>query len=421
MQPTPCIDPTWPTRLIPVLILCGVAGALCAPAGHADEPYALGFQPMPPEQLALMPAPPFQVPTEMPTSLDWSSQLTVAKNQSNCGGCWSFAAIGLLEAMVVIELGAPTSLDLAEQFPLSCDTEVHPLYLVANDGCCGGYVTVFEFLMANNALTEAQLGFAGDFDGDNLRPGCTSGVPPWETVECPDPIPSGSAYRVDSWALIRNDGIVPTEAQLKAQLQSGPVWLGFYVYDDFYTFWNSASPGDVYTHTTGSLQGGHAVVCIGYDDAKSAWLVRNSWGAATGPEGDGTWWMSYTAGCQFGMDAAYITVAADEMPEAACCFDDGSCIVYSEVECDAEGGFWLEASETCDPNPCAQPSACCLEGDVCEMRLETHCTGAGGTWHEGITCTPNPCTTGESRPTWGGIKNLYRTDPGSDEGSQDEQ
>ncbi len=66
----------------------------------------------------------------------------------------------------------------------------------------------------------------------------------------------------------------------------GPVWLGWYVYDDFYTFWSSAAPGDVYTHTTGPLRGGHAIQLLGYDDSKSAWLMKNSWGATTGPEGD---------------------------------------------------------------------------------------------------------------------------------------
>lgn len=34
-----------------------------------------------------------------------------------------------------------------------------------------------------------------------------------------------------------------------------------------------------------SLLGGHAVFCIGYDDAKKVFIVRNSWGAAWGDKG----------------------------------------------------------------------------------------------------------------------------------------
>jgi C1A family cysteine protease len=37
--------------------------------------------------------------------------------------------------------------------------------------------------------------------------------------------------------------------------------------------------------------GGHAVICVGYDDAKQAFLVRNSWGAGWGLKG--YFWMPY--------------------------------------------------------------------------------------------------------------------------------
>jgi len=37
--------------------------------------------------------------------------------------------------------------------------------------------------------------------------------------------------------------------------------------------------------------GGHAVLVVGYDDSKSAWLVRNSWGTSWGIEG--YFWMPY--------------------------------------------------------------------------------------------------------------------------------
>jgi len=34
-----------------------------------------------------------------------------------------------------------------------------------------------------------------------------------------------------------------------------------------------------------SLEGGHALTCVGSDDAKMAFLVRNSWGTGWGLEG----------------------------------------------------------------------------------------------------------------------------------------
>ena len=34
-----------------------------------------------------------------------------------------------------------------------------------------------------------------------------------------------------------------------------------------------------------SVVGGHAVVCVGYDDARHAFVIRNSWGAGWGDAG----------------------------------------------------------------------------------------------------------------------------------------
>jgi hypothetical protein len=407
----PLMTTRWPGGHVLCAAILGGWLALGATTGigAADEEPTLGFKPMPPEVLYLMPAPPFQVPTDMPASLDWTSQTTPAKNQSVCGGCWAFAATGMVEAMAVIQFGASTSLDLAEQFPLSCDTATHPLYGVANDGCCGGYVTVFDFLKLDGTLSESRLTFHGDFDGDTPRPGCTVGAPPWDTVPCPDPLPAAAAYRIDDWGLVRNDGLLPTVNELKARLQSGPIWLGFLVYADFMTYWNTASAEDVYVHSSGIYQGGHAVLLVGYDDAVSAWIVRNSWGATAGPRDDGTWLMSYTANCQFGLDAAWATVEMTvAAADAACCQESGSCTIATEADCSTAGGVWHEAWSTCSPNPCPQPAACCLAGDVCEVRLEADCLADAGEWHAAeADCSPDPCATPAVRPSWGSVKNRF--------------
>jgi C1A family cysteine protease len=61
--------------------------------------------------------------------------------------------------------------------------------------------------------------------------------------------------------------------------------FGFTVYQSF--------EGDVVAKTgvlpmpakNESVIGGHAVMAVGYDDAKSAFIVRNSWGNAWGLKG----------------------------------------------------------------------------------------------------------------------------------------
>lgn len=75
-------------------------------------------------------------------------------------------------------------------------------------------------------------------------------------------------------------------SQMKACLASGlPFVFGFTVYDSFESE-QVASTGIVPmpSHREQVL-GGHAVVCVGYDDSKQAFYVRNSWGASWGLDG----------------------------------------------------------------------------------------------------------------------------------------
>jgi len=283
----------------------------------------------------------------LPPSIDWrdANVITPPKDQQTCGGCYSFAAIGCIEAMAIID-GAPPSLDLSEQFAISCDTD--EFMGITNQGCCGGTATVFEFYKNNPSLSEAEYPFGnGDFNGDGAR-SCSSN-PPWNTVDCPSPYPANTGWHVASWGLV--SGGVSTVNQLKSALQTGPVWLGYEVFSDFDAYWWTGGPNDVYTHVGGATRGWHAVLLIGYDDSKNCWIMKNSWGN-TGPSNDGTCLISYTANCSFGTDATTCTVAQTGGLQNACCFDGGSCYVTTEAVCSAAGGTWKPGQATCTEGLC---------------------------------------------------------------------
>ncbi len=80
--------------------------------------------------------------------------------------------------------------------------------------------------------------------------------------------------------------LIPGAGRLKACLAAGsPFVFGFSVYDSFESD-EVAKTGVVpMPGADEELQGGHAVMAVGYDDPSKRFLVRNSWGAGWGMAG----------------------------------------------------------------------------------------------------------------------------------------
>ena len=80
--------------------------------------------------------------------------------------------------------------------------------------------------------------------------------------------------------------VTQTLSQLKGCLASGyPFVLGFTVYESFESA-QVAKTGHASLPKSGEQSiGGHAVVGVGYDDAKQWFIIRNSWGNSWGMKG----------------------------------------------------------------------------------------------------------------------------------------
>jgi C1A family cysteine protease len=74
--------------------------------------------------------------------------------------------------------------------------------------------------------------------------------------------------------------------QMKGCIASGyPFVFGFVVYDSFMTD-EVAKTGIVpMPQSSETVQGGHCVVAVGYDDDKQCFIARNSWGTGWGQDG----------------------------------------------------------------------------------------------------------------------------------------
>ncbi len=85
---------------------------------------------------------------------------------------------------------------------------------------------------------------------------------------------------------IQYQRLVQNLNQMKGCLASGfPFVFGFAVYESFESD-RVAKTGHAPMPSTGEAQlGGHAVLAVGYDDAKQWFIVRNSWGSRWGMKG----------------------------------------------------------------------------------------------------------------------------------------
>ena len=175
-----------------------------------------------------------------------------------CGSCWAFAAMGAYEGAYSQRFGS--KVDASEQHALDC----------AKAGSCAGgwYDSVWQWMQASAVRTEAQSPFKGSQATCVLTPGGT--------------------YKVAAWGYVTEKAEVPTVAEMKAAMaQHGPIAVAVRATPAFQGYtggvFNEANTGDI----------NHAVVLVGWDDAKGAWLMRNSWGKNWGE--DGYMWIKYGA------------------------------------------------------------------------------------------------------------------------------
>ena len=187
-------------------------------------------------------------------------KVTPVKDQGQCGSCWTFAAAATLESSIYIRRNVLT--DISEQAILDC----------SGAGSCNGgwYGNVFNYYTSRSAVLEKDSPYKG------VQGNCVSN-------------PSGN-YKVAAWGYLRNDLRKPAVAELKAALCTyGPLSACVEVTNALQAY--KSGVFDEFAKV-GPDQVNHAIVIVGWDDQKKAFLVKNSWN---------TWWG----------DKGYIWVAYD--------------------------------------------------------------------------------------------------------------
>jgi len=198
------------------------------------------------------------------------NMVSSVKSQGSCGSCWAFAVTAVYEGVYKIMHGK--EIDLSEQYivdSLECENPSQKF----DCGSCGGGITphTFKAMMTQGVPLESEVPYLAQ-----------NGV-------CRKPV-GGATYRVKQFGYITNAVEKATVRQLKEAIcKYGPVASTNKVTPLF-----QAYGGGIYDEkvpVSSLMDVTHAVVIVGWDDSKNAWLVKNSWSERWGEKG--YVWMEY--------------------------------------------------------------------------------------------------------------------------------
>ena len=221
--------------------------------------------------------------------LDQLKYTPAERDQGTCGNCWAWAGTSVME------------LDYARQKGISDRLSVQ--YLVSNynggcgdsGACCGGWLSdLAVFYQDKGIMVPWSNSNAHYRDGKNDCGACSSVPASFISTEPHYELSSISANTIPTHNLSQEEAISNIKNVL---LQGKGIWFGYFLpdkssWDDFFSFWGSqpesfvwqpdGADGRTFDYKNG---GGHAVLCVGYDESdpnNRYWIMLNSWGKTAG-------------------------------------------------------------------------------------------------------------------------------------------
>ncbi|MEB3184429.1 MAG: C1 family peptidase [Cyanobacteriota bacterium] len=196
------------------------------------------------------------VPDSFDSRQKWGSCIHPVRDQMQCGSCWAFSASEVASDRLCI--ASQTDVILSPEYILECDH--------LDKGCQGGELnTVWNFLTNTGTVSDACQPYTS---GTGVVGKC-----PKTCIDSSQPV----MYKAKS-----NKAVGKKDMQMEI-MTNGPIQGAFSVYQDFMHYKTG-----VYSHTTGSLLGGHAIEIVGWgvsSDNVPYWICKNSWNTAWGQQG----------------------------------------------------------------------------------------------------------------------------------------
>lgn len=179
---------------------------------------------------------------EVVGDVDWttSGKVTRVKNQGQCGSCWAFSAVGVLESFYLFK-GQNTN--LAEQQLVDCSRPQ------GNQGCNGGWPhSALTYIQSNGIADESAYPYVAKDQSCKVQ---------------------GGAHKISGYNSYSGCN------GLSSQINNSPVSVTVDA-----TNWSPYRSG-VFTNCATGIN--HAVLLVGV--VGGAWKIKNSWGTGWGEAG----------------------------------------------------------------------------------------------------------------------------------------
>lgn len=230
----------------------------------------------------------------LPASVDLSASLPPPGDQGEQGSCVGWAVAYALKTFEEFEEERhPLTNNVGQPNPSRVFSPAY-IYNQLNRGVDAGiaFVDALNLLHSDGAATLDMMPYsAADFQS---QPSIVIRV-------------LAKKYRIDTWRRVNPADPIEVKAQLNARY---PVLIGARIDEDL----RSAGHGFVWKQRGGDSAGGHAMLVVGYDDARSAFRVMNSWGQEWGDRG--FFWIDYDYFRQV-VQEAYVVKDASNGPGPA--------------------------------------------------------------------------------------------------------
>lgn len=226
----------------------------------------------------------------LPSSVDLTAKCPAVYDQGNLGSCTANAIAAAFEFDVLRQ-------NLADFMPSRL------------------FIYYYERLLEGDVSEDNGAAIRDGIKVLNKRGVCPESEWPYDIARFADAPPVQAVTDAENDKAVKYRRIPQSLATMKGCLASGfPFVGGISVYQSFMAATNGVipmpSPGE-------ALEGGHAILFCGYDDASQRFIFRNSWGTSWGQQGYGTIPYTYLTSPRLAADFWQIEVVSEAVAKLA--------------------------------------------------------------------------------------------------------